>query len=417
MKVLWFSVTPALYGQSTSTYNGGGWIEALESILAKDTAVQLGIAFEYQQKVPTFRIEQDSVTYYPINIRRSIIGKIKDRYTYREKDALILQASIKIIQDFQPDLIHIWGSEWCFGLLYQHTDIPMVIHMQGCWPPYRNANYPPGYSYAERLLRSWWNPKRMLGIWLQEKLSRERAAREENILSHTTYFMGRTLWDYALTRLYAPASTYFYCSEALRPAITSLPARWQMKKRTKFVIVTVGGAQTLKGIDVILRAAFLLKKWKKFDFEWKLAGPTPADMNLYERMTRIRHADVNVIPLGKKDAAEVGSLLLDADIYVHAAYIDNSPNAVCEAQYLGVPIISTNVGGIRSLFPDDYPQDLLMAANDPYYLAAKLGDVLFDEELLKELSQKNWDISRKRHSEKEIMSNLLSAYSKVIGHK
>ena len=140
-------------------------------------------------------------------------------------------------------------------------------------------------------------------------------------------------------------------------------------------------------------------------------------MNLYERMTRIRHADVNVIPLGKKDAAEVGSLLLDADIYVHAAYIDNSPNAVCEAQYLGVPIISTNVGGIRSLFSDDYPQDLLMAANDPYYLAAKLGDVLFDEELLQELSQKNWDISRKRHSEKEIMSNLLSAYSKVIGHK
>lgn len=417
MKVLWFSITPAMYAQSMSTYNGDGWIAALQSMVMKDSSIQLGIAFEYPQATSPFKLEQDGVTYYPINIKRSVYERFKDRFSCRGKDSLILQACVDVIHDFQPDLIHIWGSEWCFGLLYQYTDVPIVIHMQGCWPPYRNAYYPPGYSYAERMLHTWWNPKKMLGIWLQEKLSKERAEREEQILAHTKYFMGRTLWDYTLTRLYAPGSTYFYCPEALRPAITSIVSHWQRKHRSKFVLITVGGGHTLKGIDVILRTAFLLKKWKHIDFEWRLAGPSPDDMSLYERLTKIRYADVNVVPMGRKEAEEVGQLLLDSDIYVHTAYIDNSPNAICEAQYLGLPIISTNVGGIRSLFSDDYPKELLIAANDPYYLAGKLGDVLFDGKLLNELSVKNLNVSQERHSEAEIMSNLWSVYLQVAKNR
>ena len=163
-----------------------------------------------------------------------------------------------------------------------------------------------------------------------------------------------------------------------------------------------------------MRTAFLLRKWKHIDFEWRLAGPSPDEMKLYERITNIRYTDVNVVPMGRKEAEEVGQLLLDSDIYVHTAYIDNSPNAICEAQYLGLPIISTNVGGIRSLFSDDYPKELLIAANDPYYLAGKLGDILFDEKLLNELSKRNMNVARERHCEAEVISNLLSVYSNVI---
>lgn len=415
MKVLWFSVTPALYAQSTSTYNGGGWIAALESMVKKNPGIELGIAFELQQDPPVFKAEQDGVAYYPITIKRTIKEKIRERYTYKSKDALILASCVKIIEDFQPDLIHIWGSEWGFGLLYQYTRIPIVIHMQGCWPPYRNASYPPGCSYAGDLLQSWWNPKKIVGKMLQERLSKERAEREEQILSHTTYFMGRTQWDYALTKLYAPNSTYFYCPEALRPDIMSLPLRWKLQKHDRFMLVTVGGGQTLKGMDAVLRTAFLLKKWSHIDFEWRLVGPSLGDLCYYERLTKIKANNVHVVPLGKKSAREVGDELLKADLYVHTAYIDNSPNAVCEAQYLGLPIISTNVGGIRSLFAEDYPQRLLVPANDPYYLASTLEATLTDDKLLMELSEKNRRIAESRHSEEEIVSNLLAVYDKMLG--
>ena len=114
MKVLWFSVTPSLYGQTTSAHNGGGWIASLERIVRKCEQIRLAVAFMDPQNANLFKVEQDNVTYYPITIKRSLIGKIKDRYTYKEIDKLTLLSCNKVIKDFQPDVIHVFGSEGCF---------------------------------------------------------------------------------------------------------------------------------------------------------------------------------------------------------------------------------------------------------------------------------------------------------------
>ena len=410
MKVLWFSVTPALYGQTTSAHNGGGWIASLERIVRKCKQIQLAIAFFDPKKKNLFKVEQGDVVYYPITIKRSFIGTLKDRFTYTEIDKLTLYSCKKVIEDFQPDVIHVFGSEWCFGLISQYTNIPVIIHMQGCWPPYRNASYPPGYSYRDRILRNCYHPLRLVSLIAQEHLSKERSEREERILSHTSYFMGRTKWDYALTKLYAPKSRYFYCSEALRPEFMDESRQWNLNKHSKYILVTVGGGHTLKGLDVVLRTANLLTKWSNIEFEWRLLGPTEKDMNLFESLTKIQSSNVNVYPLGRKSAMEVKEQLLTSDLYIHTAYIDNSPNSVCEAQFLGLPISSTNVGGISSLFSEDYPNDLLVPANDPYFLAYKIKDTLANDSLRKELSIKNMKIARIRHSEQEIMSHLLHIY-------
>lgn len=58
-------------------------------------------------------------------------------------------------------------------------------------------------------------------------------------------------------------------------------------------------------------------------------------------------------------------------MYVHPAYIDNSPNALCEAMLLGVPCIASYVGGIPSIIQNEV-SGLLAPANEPYYLAEKI---------------------------------------------
>lgn len=68
-------------------------------------------------------------------------------------------------------------------------------------------------------------------------------------------------------------------------------------------------------------------------------------------------------------------LLLESDLYVHTAYIDNSPNAICEAQYLGMPIIATYVGGVPSLI-EQGKDGVLIPANDPFMLAEKYCNTL-----------------------------------------
>ena len=100
----------------------------------------------------------------------------------------------------------------------------------------------------------------------------------------------------------------------------------------------------------MLKTAQLLKQYTNIKFEWLLLGPTALDMKVPERLAGVKCSETNIVLTGKCSAEVVKDYLLSSNLYIHTAYIDNSPNAICEAQYLGLPIISTNVGGISSLF-------------------------------------------------------------------
>ena len=64
MRILWFSVTPSLYNPSSNSFNGGGWIAALEQIVRKINDISLGVAFMFNEA--HFKDERDGVSYYPI---------------------------------------------------------------------------------------------------------------------------------------------------------------------------------------------------------------------------------------------------------------------------------------------------------------------------------------------------------------
>lgn len=415
MKVLWFSVTPSLYGDNKNAHNGGGWIASLERIVSGIANINLGIAFISANNCS--KKKNNNIIYYPLYIKRSFLGKIADKFTYKYFDDAVIESCLKVIADFHPDIIHIFGSEWCFGLLYQYTQVPIIIHMQGSWPAYRNAGFPPGFSRTDELLRRIFNPKALIGYLCGEHLSMEREKREEKILSHVCLYMGRTRWDCALTKLYAPNSRFYICNEALRSDFISSVEVWILKNRDKKNLVTVGGANYLKGYDVILKAAYLMKKWGNINFEWRLIGPSRESLHFFEKVLNIKCCDVNIIPLGRLEADDVKQNLLDSDIYVHASYIDNSPNSICEAQYLGVPIISTNVGGIISLFPPEYDSDLLVPTNDPYYMASAIIRVIQDKDKLIHLSELNRTIARKRHSDINIQNEITQIYESLNNKK
>lgn len=137
-------------------------------------------------------------------------------------------------------------------------------------------------------------------------------------------------------------------------------------------------------------------------------------MKYFEKKTNIQCNEVNVCPLGLCTAEKIKSQQLQSTIYIHTAYIDNSPNAICEAQYMGLPIISTNVGGIPSLFDEAYPQDMLVATNDPYFLASKIIEVHKDKEKLSEMANLNYRIAHKRHADEAIYASLMGAYNDML---
>ena len=114
------------------------------------------------------------------------------------------------------------------------------------------------------------------------------------------------------------------------------------------IISTTGACYSIKGPDVVLKTARLLKDNTDYQIEWKWIGGSDEDIRDFEKLTKIKAKDVGVRMMGTLSAQQMIDELLSSDMYVHTSYSDNSPNAVCEAQALGVPVIATDAGGVVS---------------------------------------------------------------------
>ncbi|PWG78725.1 glycosyltransferase [Pararcticibacter amylolyticus] len=413
VKVLWFSVTPSLYESKISGHNGGGWIASLESLVRGSGDVQLAVAFEHEDG--QFKVEDGDVTYYPINVWTSKAKKLKRRINLNIEEELLIPACLRVIEDFKPDVIHVFGSEWCFGLIAQHINIPLIIHMQGSIPPYFNARFPVGYNNLDLIRFNGVNLIRTILDFYNEKNFRLRAKREEKILRSCQYFMGRTEWDRSIVSLYNPSARYFYCSEALRQVFFEEGGRiWNKQKRSDFIITTTISAPLYKGVDLVLKTAKLLMDNGFKAFKWRVFGLS--NVKFHEWKTKIASAEVNVEVVGTVSAEKLKDELLNSDVFVHPSYIDNSPNSVCEAQLLGMPVISTNVGGISSLV-SHRESGLLVPANDPFLLASYIKTVLCNDELATYLGRQGRKEALLRHDGGTLLNNLINIYKSVLDEK
>lgn len=180
--------------------------------------------------------------------------------------------------------------------------------------------------------------------------------------------------------------------------------------RHKLRLITTGCSSHWKGMDTLLKTAHVLKN-QGVDFEWLVAG-NMAIKDEVEKKEGLKFTDNNVDILGFTGPDELQRLLLSADMYVHTAYIDNSPNAVCEAQYLGLPIISTNVGGIPSLVLDG-KEGKLVPANSCYNMAYEIMSLAEDNDRQKFYSENSMTHAKERHNPMHIKGQILACYNSI----
>lgn len=405
MRILWFSVTPSLFNPYSNNHNGGGWIASLEQIVRKETQIQLAVAFKFPDN--HFRYDYQGVFYYPINIKPKSIVK-------RDNGKEALEKYLKIIEDFKPDLIQIFGSENDFGQIIRHTSIPVVIHMQGCLPPYHNALFPIGMNKYDFIFQKGLNFRyRIIGL-RSEPSFYKRSETEIDIIQSCKYFMGRTDWDKGLINLFNPKAKYFHCEEALRDSFIQSNRQWKYEKRDKISVISVISRPWYKGVDLILKTAKLLQRFADINFEWKVYGVP--EIHFFEHKYGIKASDVNVKVMGTASKEELVEALCEASCYVHSSYIDNSPNSLCEAQLIGVPVLATNVGGISSLVRDR-ETGILFPANDPYRLAYLIKSISSDVELAVSLGTRARNVALRRHNPDTIGDTLITIYKQIIANE
>jgi glycosyltransferase involved in cell wall biosynthesis len=112
-------------------------------------------------------------------------------------------------------------------------------------------------------------------------------------------------------------------------------------------IVISRNLEALYGIDTALRAVALLRG-RVPNVRLSIAGSGPERAEL-ERLSSLLGLTDIVRFTGRLELGEMAKLYRDADLVLNPSRADNTPNSLLEAAACGVPIVSTDVGGVPYL--------------------------------------------------------------------
>ena len=158
--------------------------------------------------------------------------------------------------------------------------------------------------------------------------------------------------------------------ETFRPAESSRVSRWHL--------VMTRNLEPIYGTDVAIRAAALLAR--RFpSLRMSIAGTGPESDSLRRLVADLGLSQV-VQFTGRLEVAGIAQLYRDADVAVNASRADNTPNALLEAAAAGVPIVTTDVGGIPYLLQHGQTA-WIVPSNDPERLADGIATLLDDAPL------------------------------------
>ncbi len=416
MKILWFTNSPSLsegYLNNNKSI-GRGWIGALEEQITKIPTIELAISFSVDRDMKPFK--PNTTKYYPVYVS-SPKGKVKkmvSRWTKPIQNETHIQPYLQVIEEFKPDVIHIFGTEDVFGLIISKTHVPCIIHLQGnlilCdhkW--YSGLTAVDILKYSKK-----WSLIKGFGLYHNYWINKKEANRERKIFQQAKFFMGRTDWDRRITSALSPHSKYFHCDEMIRPEFYS--HRWSAKdNKNTHILITVIRKNIYKGLETIFECKRILKDMNlNQKMIWKIAGINTSDeiSFLIERKYKSTFIENDIELLGPLHEKELINEMLAADAFIHPSHIDNSPNSVCEAMLLGMPVITTFAGGIPSII-ENKKEGLLVQDGDPYALAGTIKELIENNDFASELGLNARAKAITRHNPDKIINQLLNIYSSI----
>jgi glycosyltransferase involved in cell wall biosynthesis len=390
------------------------WVDALldEMIKSKKSTIALAVPINsdsFQKK------EINDITLYglPNPEEQKLFKKVINRLSNSIENTSINLFIDTVLIDFKPDVIQIFGSENPFGLICKTTDIPVVIHIQGflsvClkkwftgisrWELFR-------YSGIKNLIF-------MRGHYHDYFKFKKRAEREAEILKSCSYYLGRTDFDKEILTVLSPGSYYYRCEEVIRKEF--FEGLWNFPIGDKIKCVSILKDATYKGLDLLIETSELISKTSKISVEFSICGIADNDeiVKILKKKYRTDLRELGIRFMGMLNTKELVSQLSNSNFFIHPSYIENSPNSVCEAMALGMPVIATNVGGVSSLISND-KDGLLVQEGDPYSLAGAILNLAGNFTKAKELGKSARNRAFTRHKPEDIVKSLTLIYNNIL---
>src|SRR5829696_3034425 len=143
-------------------------------------------------------------------------------------------------------------------------------------------------------------------------------------------------------------------------------------------LLSVGRLDPEKAPEMLLKALALLEKRTPGRYRLTIVGD--GQLESERRAEADRFGDAVRFRGHVPNGPELFKLYRASDVFVHVARTEGLPQVLTEAQAAGLPIVATDVGGVRAGLGDG-AEALLVPPNDPEALAAAIARLASDGDL------------------------------------
>lgn len=336
--------------------NKEGWLSGLSyKLLAeKDNEFELAVCFPAGHELETFKEEYEVTAY----------GFYEDRNNPHVYDSSLETRFKDILDDFKPDVIHIFGTEYPHALAMckaAEDKDRILVGIQGVCSEIAE-HYLDGISDGKAdsfTLRDWLKKDNLRA---QKDKFKLRGENEIQIIEIAGNITGRTDFDKAYTTKHNPKAEYHFMNETLR--VNFYEGEWDFDKCEKHSIFVCQADYPIKGFHILLEALPIIEEAYP-DVKVYVAGQNIMGDSLKRRILigsygkllkeiiQRNGLSANVFFLGSRNAEEMKELYLKANVCVLPSVIENSPNSLGEAMLLKMPAVASDVGGVRNLLEDN----------------------------------------------------------------
>lgn len=333
-----------------------------------------------------------------------------------------------VIKKEQPDIVHIFGTEYPHSLsavracknnrLLDRCIISIQGLISRCAQEYY-AGLPASVIYGFSLR----DFLKMDNVFFQKKSFEKRGRYEIKAIKAVKNIVGRTDWDHACTTEIHPDINYYRCNESLRDSFYN--NRWSYKNCEKHSIFISQGYYPLKGIHNAIKVlAEIIKKYP--DAHIYTTNEDDSKKNLFSRikhrtyyqsylqkLIKRHNLEDKITFLGALNAEEMCERYLKSNVFLLCSSLENSSNSLGEAMILGVPCVSSDVGGIKSLINHN-TEGFVYPFNEPYMINYYIDKIFSDTQLANTISTNAREHALLTHSREGNNKRLKEIYDSII---
>ncbi len=418
MKILWIvnSVLDTLSQHLYHKKGNGLWMDALLESFKGQQEYQLVIATTAKLN-KVVKIVESGICYYALPDQPPTL--------YDENKAENIATWKQLLDEEQPDLIQVWGTEFTHGLcaLRIATHIPSIIYMQGYMGSIARHYLAGIPEYEWKKTITFRDFIKRDNVLQQQKKYYKASEKEKEMLRLAGNVISENEWCGMSIQTISPNINIYTCPLSMNKIFEE--KTWKVNEAEPHSVICTASGYPLKGLHMVLRAIAMLKEIypdiklyipgpkmvSDSSVQWRLRkrGYTKYIENLIEELKLSKQIEW----LGYISQEELAEYYTKARVFVLSSAIENHSSSLKEAMMVGTPSIASSVGGVPEYMQHGV-NGFLYRFEEYEIMASYIMRVFEDDKLAMKLSRNGKTDMLKLHGGNDIYDKMQKIYNKVL---